>query len=122
MIPDLPEVVALLQASRLRQAWTAIKKFKSDSEAVKRKLEESAEDLDALLPAKELEGIADRFWIRYHVSYAPDLDPSERGFESAVQGVEGASSHGERRCPLACDDTSAQGNRRENKSSRRTLS
>ena len=79
LIPDIPEVVQLVQASRLRQAWSAIRKFKSEADAVKRKLDESAEDLDALLPAKELEGIADRFWARYHLSYAPDLDPSEGG-------------------------------------------
>ena len=64
------------QTSRVRQAWVALKKARSEAEAVeKRGLDEV--DLDGLLPQPELDDIAKRFWLRYKLTWPPEIAPSD---------------------------------------------
>ena len=64
------------QTSRARQAWHALRKSQTESEVIKRKGMDDT-DLDAILPQPELDSLADRFWSRYHVTYPPEVNPSD---------------------------------------------
>ena len=73
-VPDLK--ARPLQASRLRQAWLGIKAAHAQEQLVKKRAAEP-DDLDEILPQPELDDLTARFWQRYHVRYAPDLEPSD---------------------------------------------
>ena len=53
--------------SRIRQAWTSLKKAADDAETLKRKTMDDCE-LDDLLPQKELEDMGARHYARYRMS------------------------------------------------------
>ena len=65
-----------LQTARLRQAWVGVKGAQAQELLVKKRAAEP-DDLDELLPQPELEELSLRFWARYHVRYAPAVEPSD---------------------------------------------
>ena len=73
-VPNLERVIQ--QTARLRLAWAAVKDASDKAVAVS-KQDEQPEDLDKLLPQKELEDIDDLFWSKHHLTFEPDDTPSD---------------------------------------------
>ena len=67
---------APLQTSRLRRAWRAIKTALDQQEkAAKATADEP--DLDAPLPKRDLERVAEQFWRRYKISLPASVEPCD---------------------------------------------
>ena len=67
----------LQQASRLRQAYAAMKKAEDEQDAIKKRgMDET--DLDSLLPQLVLDDMGDRHYTRYHMCYPPWIFPSDQ--------------------------------------------
>ena len=59
------------QHTRLRQAWSAVKKVSADQENIrKRGLDEA--DLDGLLSQPDLLALRGKFWLRYRFTWLPE--------------------------------------------------
>ena len=77
-IPELagvPEAQRLVQRSRIKQAWTAVRKQVQLTERTLAAEEDP--DLDKLLPEATLRSQADAFFVRYHLSYPPEEAPAD---------------------------------------------
>lgn len=66
----------VLQASRLKQAWTAVCSAQEQHVAVKKRGPEAV-DLEAMLDAQVLNDLRDKFYARYHLRFAPEQEPSD---------------------------------------------
>jgi hypothetical protein len=66
----------LQQKSRVRQAWSALRKAVADADSLKRKRADDA-DLDLPLEKADLDSLADLFWGRYHIVLPPHLSPAD---------------------------------------------
>ena len=65
----------LLTSSRLRQAWTSLRRAEDDKERVKRRgLDDN--DLDALLAQPALDDIAERHCKLYQMVWPPEIAPA----------------------------------------------
>ena len=64
------------QVSRVRQAWRALRKAIEDAEVVKRQGELNT-DLDKLLTQPELEGMAEKHYQRYKLTWPPEVTPGD---------------------------------------------
>jgi hypothetical protein len=65
-----------LMTARIRQAWAGVKGALAQADIVKKRGSE-AEDYDALLPQPDLDDLVRQFWSRYHIRYAPSVEPSD---------------------------------------------
>ena len=91
---DIPQLVKaasvdneIQQVARVRHAWVELSNAKKDGAEIKRKLADT--DLDLLLPALELDTCSDRFFARYHVTWPPDLTPSDSLLSRMVKEIQG---------------------------------
>jgi len=66
----------LQQASRLRQAWRALKESEAAASAVRKRGADET-DLDALLGQQELEDLQDQHHARYKVVFPPTIAPGD---------------------------------------------
>ena len=73
-IPNLDRKV--LATSRIRQAWSGVKQARAQDLLVKQKAG-VPEDFDELLPQPELDELEQAFWTRYHLRYAPEVEPAD---------------------------------------------
>ena len=72
----VPTERKIQQTSRVRQAWSALRKARADAEKVKsRGLDDT--DLDSLLTQPELDDIADHFYKRYRLVLPASVMPSD---------------------------------------------
>ena len=71
----VPEGQRLVQRSRVKQAWLALRRQLSISE--KALAAEEDPDLDRLLPEATLKQQADHFFARYKLSYPPEEAPAD---------------------------------------------
>ena len=67
----------LLMTSRIRQAWTSLKKAAEDADSLKRKSLDDVE-LDDLLPQRELDDMGAKHYARYRMSWPPEIMPSDQ--------------------------------------------
>jgi hypothetical protein len=65
-----------LMTARVRQAWAGVKGAQAQAEVAKKRGAE-AEDFDALLPQPDLDDLVKSFWQRYHLRFAPAVEPSD---------------------------------------------
>ena len=92
--PDIERIVdnakevknKMQQRSRLRQAWSGLKKAQSDQDAIKRKRADDV-DLDELLPAEEMNGVLDVFHARYKIRWPTPVMPSDALVSRVVKEV-----------------------------------
>ena len=66
----------LLMTSRIRQAWTSLKKAAEDADSLKRKSMDDVE-LDDLLPQRELDDMGAKHYARYRMSWPPEIMPND---------------------------------------------
>lgn len=64
------------QVSRVAQAWVAFRKAAEDAELIT-KHDGQANDLDKLLTQPELEGIAALHYVRYKLTWPPEVSPGD---------------------------------------------
>ena len=65
-----------LMTARIRQAWAGVRGAQAQAEVTKKRGAE-AEDYDALLPQPDLDDLVRMFWQRYHLRFAPSVEPSD---------------------------------------------
>ena len=73
-VPNLERTIQ--QTARLRLAWAAVKDATEKAITVS-KQEDQPEDLDKLLPTRELEDMNDMFWAKHRLTFEPDDEPSD---------------------------------------------
>jgi len=82
---EVPEIVTSkvrdlerkhLATARIRKAWLGVKAARAQADVVKKKAAEP-DDFDELLPQPELDELEGAFWSRYHVRYAPTVEPAD---------------------------------------------
>ena len=70
-----------VQVSRLKYAWNTVKAYEkviADQAVSKAVTPDTAEEEDALLPAKDLQGLKEQFWRRHKFCFVADLQPADR--------------------------------------------
>ena len=73
-VPNLERTIQ--QTARLRLAWTAVKDA-TEKAVVVSKREGEPDDLDKLLPIRELDDMSDMFWAKHRLTFEPDDEPSD---------------------------------------------
>ena len=73
-VPNLER--SIQQTARLRLAWTAVRDT-TEKAVVVRKQEGEPDDLDKLLPIRELDDMNDLFWAKHRLTFEPDDEPSD---------------------------------------------
>ncbi len=68
--------------ARLRQAWEAVQVVHQQADSIKKRSTEDPE-LDTLLGTVALDGIKERFWTRYKISFGVSTEPSDLSAASA---------------------------------------
>ena len=74
-LADIPAAERLVQRSRVKQAWVAVRKQVQLTERTLAADEDP--DLDRLLPEATLKSQATSFYTRYHLTYPPEEAPAD---------------------------------------------
>ena len=68
---------SVLQASRVRQAWHAVRAAMESAKKEAEKPASAEDDLETLLPKPQLDKLGDFFWNRYHMFFGVSIEPSD---------------------------------------------